>query len=148
MKLRSTVVLALIATVVTALTIAAPASAQVNQQGLVNVAITDTTVQVPVGVGANICGVALNVLATAVNAADVDCTASGVAVADQSGGGGGGGTVVQNGLVNLAVTDTTIQVPISVAANVCGLAVNVLANALNTGTVDCTAEGVSTASRG
>src|SRR5688500_3658242 len=89
--------------------LAAPAGAQVKQQGLVNVAITDTTVQVPVGVAANICGVAANVLATAVNVADVDCTATGVAIAEHE--NGGGGAVVQEGLVNIAVTNTTIQVP-------------------------------------
>jgi hypothetical protein len=144
MKVRLAVVVAF---AVTMLTAAAPAGAQVNQRGLVNVAITDTTVQVPVGIAANICGVAANVLATAVNAADVDCTATGVAVAEHE-NGGGGGDVVQEGLVNLAVTNTTIQVPVSIAANVCGLAVNILANALNTGTVNCTATGVSRAFRG
>jgi hypothetical protein len=126
---------------------AAPAGAQVRQQGLVNVAITDTTVQVPVGVGANICGVAANVLATAANVGDVDCTASGVAIAEHE-NGGSGGPVVQEGLVNIAVTNTTIQVPIAIAANVCGVALNVLSNALHAGDVTCTAEGVSRAFRG
>ena len=128
-------------------TAAAPAQAQVSQEGLVNVAITDTTVQVPVGIAANICGVAANVLATAVNVADVDCTATGVAIAEHE-NGGGGGPVMQEGLVNIAVTNTTIQVPVAIAANVCGLAVNVLSNALNAGDVSCTATGVSKASRG
>ena len=136
----------LFATSVLAAGVASTADAQVNQNGLVNVAITDTTVQVPVGVAANVCGVAVNVLANAVNAADVSCTATGIAVAEQSGGGGGGG-VVQDGLVNLAVTGTTIQVPLAVAADVCGLTVNLLATALNAGAVDCTATGVSSASR-
>jgi hypothetical protein len=136
---------ALVAANVAALT-AAPAEAQVRQRGLVNVAITDTTVQVPVGVAANICGVAANVLATAVNVADVDCTATGVAIAEHE--NGGGGAVVQEGLVNIAVTNTTIQVPVAIAANVCGLAVNILANALNAGNVNCTATGVSRAFRG
>ena len=144
MKLRALLVVALIAmlTVVAA----SPASAQTRQQGLVNVAVTDTTVQVPIALAANICGVAVNVLATAANLGDVDCTATGVAVAEDQ-GGNGNNNVRQNGLINLAITNTTIQVPVAVAANVCGLAVNVLAIALNAGTVDCTATGVATASR-
>jgi hypothetical protein len=125
---------------------ASPAAAQTRQQGLVNVAVTDTTVQVPIALAANICGVAVNILATAANLGDVDCTAEGVAVAEDQ-GGKGNNNVRQRGLINLAVTDTTIQVPVAVAANVCGLAVNVLANALNAGEVDCTATGVSSASR-
>jgi hypothetical protein len=142
-RLAAVVVLAMTMMVIGA----APAGAQVRQEGLVNVAITDTTVQVPVGVAANICGVAVNVLATAANVGDVDCTATGVAIAEHE-NGGGGGPVMQEGLVNLAVTNTTIQVPIAIAANVCGLAVNVLARALNAGDVTCTATGVSKASRG
>jgi hypothetical protein len=55
---------------------------------------------------------------------------------------------MQEGLVNLAVTNTTIQVPVAIGANVCGVALNVLANALNAGDVTCTAEGVSRAFRG
>jgi len=144
MRIRALVVLCVMA--VAAVVAASPASAQVNQEGLVNVAIVDTTVQVPIGVGANICGVAVNVLAVAENLGDVTCTATGVAIA-QDGGNGGGGPVTQEGLINLAIVNTTIQVPVSVAANVCGVAVNILARSLNTGNVDCTAEGVSQAFR-
>ncbi len=126
---------------------AGPAGAQVQQEGLVNVAITDTTVQVPVGIAANVCGVAVNVLATAANVGDVDCEATGVAVAEHE-NGGGSGPVMQEGLVNLAVTNTTIQIPVTVAANVCGVALNVLARAVNFGDVNCTAKGVSRAFRG
>ncbi len=42
----------------------APASADTRQDGLVNLALTNTTVQVPVSVAANVCGVAVNVLAS------------------------------------------------------------------------------------
>jgi hypothetical protein len=76
---------------------------------------------------------------------NIDCTAEGVATAEN--GGGGGSPVTQEGLVNLAITNTTIQVPVAVAANVCGLAVNILARGLNTGDVTCTATGVSRAFR-
>lgn len=144
MKIRTLLTAAMLA--VTMAVAATPAGAQVTQEGLVNVAITDTTVQVPVGIAANICGVAVNVLATAANTGDVDCTAEGVAVAEHE-NGGGGGPVMQEGLVNLAVTNTTIQVPVAVAANVCGVAVNVLARALNLGDITCTAQGVSRAFR-
>ena len=144
MKLRALLVAALVAMLT--LVAASPASAQTRQNGLVNVAVTNTTVQVPIGIAANICGVAANVLATAANLGDVDCTAEGVAVAEDE-GGNGNGNVDQNGLINLAITNTTIQIPVALAANVCGLAVNVLAVALNAGTVDCTAMGVASASR-
>ena len=143
MKIRAMLTAATLA--LTMVVAAAPAGAQVRQQGLVNVAITDTTVQVPVGIGANICGVAANVLATAANVGDVTCTASGVAIAEHE--NGNGGPVMQDGLVNIAVTNTTIQIPVAIAANVCGLAVNVLARALNAGDVTCTATGVSKAFR-
>lgn len=62
---------------------AIPATAQpVVSGGLVNVALTDTlshnqvNVQVPVGVAANVCGVAANVLAQRTTTAPVDCTGS------------------------------------------------------------------------
>src|SRR3712207_6077970 len=47
--------------------LATPASAAPNnatQTGLVNLALQDTTVQVPVALAANICGVGVNILAT------------------------------------------------------------------------------------
>ncbi len=54
------------------------------------------------------------------------------------------GPVVTGGLVNITVTDllngnqVNVQVPIGVAANVCGVAANVLAQRTSTGPVDCT----------
>jgi hypothetical protein len=144
MKIRALLVAAMLA--VTMVVAAAPAGAQTQQQGLVNVAITDAAVQVPVGIAANICGVAANVLSQAANIGDVDCTATGVAVAEHE--GSNGGPVMQEGLVNLAITDLTVQIPVAVAANVCGVSVNVLARALNRGGIDCEATGVSRAFRG
>jgi len=122
--------------------VAAPNNA--NQTGLVNLALQDTTVQVPIGLAANICGVGANVLATATAVTGVECTAEGVAVAENQ-GGGGGNNANQTGLINLAVQETTIQVPVAVAANVCGVAVNVLAAATLVGPVDCDAVGGSEA---
>lgn len=54
--------------------------------------------------------------------------------------------VVTGGLVNVTVVDVlsgnqvNAQVPVSVAANVCGVAVNVLAQDLRNGPVDCSNE--------
>jgi hypothetical protein len=51
--------------------------------------------------------------------------------------------VITGGLVNVTIVDVlsgnqvTAQVPITVAANVCGVAVNVLATDLADGPVDC-----------
>ena len=135
---RLTLLLAVVATM--ALAIVSTGSAQPNQNGLVNVAVVDNTVQIPIGVAANVCGVAVNILATATATAPVNCTA--VAGAEATGpgtGGGGGGN--QSGLVNLYVADNTIQVPIGIAANVCGVAANVLAQGTVTGPVSCDAEG-------
>ena len=134
-KLR--LVIGVLAVALTFGLLAGPASAQGRQEGLVNVYAEDVTVQVPIAVAANVCGVAVNVLSQAGNLGDVDCTAEGVALAENN--GGGGGPVNQNGLVNVALVDVTVQVPVSVAANVCGVAVNVLATNLNAGSVDCDA---------
>jgi hypothetical protein len=125
---------------------AAPASAQITQEGLINVAVDDATVQIPIAVAANVCGVAVNILAQDVAQGDAVCDATGTAVARDQ-GGGGGGPVRQEGLVNVALTDITVQVPVGVAANICGVAVNLLVQETRTGDVDCTAEGVARAFR-
>ena len=118
-------------------------SAQPTQEGLVNVYADDTTVQVPVAIAANVCGVAVNVLARAANLGDIDCTAEGVAVAEDT--DNGGQAPKQNGLINVALVDTTVQVPVAVAANICAVAVNVLAQALNTADIPCLANADSSA---
>ena len=123
---------------------AAPASAQVQQDGLVNVSITDTNIQVPIGVAANVCGVTANVLASATQTDPVECEAPGTADAYRQRRSDGGPTR-QSGLVNINLDDTNVQLPIAVAANVCGLAVNVLANQTGTDPVDCDAQAWSNA---
>jgi hypothetical protein len=106
---------------------ALPASAATNQNGLVNVAVTATTIQVPVGVAANVCNVTANVIASNnFTPNGSPCTA--VSNPTASGGGGGGGNTNQSGLVNVSVTDTTIQIPVAVAANVCNVTANVIAS--------------------
>lgn len=138
---------------------AVPASAQ-TQTGLVNVNVSDVyaqvpvTVQVPVGVAANVCNIsAANVLAQ--SAAGGACqaqnssTALNQAIVSQSAIGGGGATQ-QQGLVNVNVSNlgvqipVTVQVPVGIAANVCNLsAVDVLAQSAAGGA--CTAHNTSTA---
>ncbi len=46
-----------------------------NQSGLVNVAIVDNTVQIPIGVAANVCGVTVNLLASNILNGDTTCSA-------------------------------------------------------------------------
>lgn len=123
---------------------AAPAAAQTSQDGLVNVAVTDNTVQIPIGVAANVCGVTAAVLSQQINTGTVDCTALSNATGFSLGTGSGGPTR-QNGLVNVAITGNTIQVPVAVAANVCGVGVSVLAQFVNTDDVACTARSRGTA---
>jgi hypothetical protein len=115
----------------------APTAAQTRQQGLVNVNVENASVQVPVAVAANVCGVAVNVLTRAANLGDVECETEGVALAENE--GGDSGQTRQRGLINVNLTDVNVQVPVAVAANICGVAVNVLAQAGNFGDVDCAA---------
>ena len=123
--------------------VAGPASAQ-PQEGLVNVSITDNTVQVPVAIAANICEVDVFILAQDIQDGSAVCNADADsrATADRGNGGGGG---PQSGLINIDISNNTVQVPISAAANVCGLTVGVLVQNLQDGDSDCDAEGVAVA---
>jgi hypothetical protein len=131
----------LMLSVTMALAVVSAGAAQPEQSGLVNVAVVDNTVQIPIGVAANVCGVAVNILASATATAPVDCTAVAGAEATGPAGGGGGSGGSQSGLINLYVADNTVQVPVAVAANICGVAANVLAQGIATGPVSCDAEG-------
>jgi hypothetical protein len=141
MKRTSSMLVAAAASV--GLVMAAPAASaqpnRANQEGLVNLALQDTNVQIPIGIAANVCGVAVNVLARAENLGDIECTAEGISLAENE--GNGNNRARQNGLVNVAVQGTNVQVPVSVAANVCGLAVNVLAQQDLTGEITCESVG-------
>jgi hypothetical protein len=123
---------------------AAPASAQTTQSGLVNVAVVDNTVQVPIAVAANVCQVQVGVLASALRQGPVTCTANGTAIGTATPAGAGGPTT-QNGLVDLAITNNTIEVPVGIAANICGVQAAVLANDLRQGAAQCTAQGTGIA---
>jgi len=141
---KTRVIFAMVATALTCVVAAAPASAQ-NQSGLVNVAVVDNTVQIPIGVAANVCGLTVNVLATGILTGPTACdaVAGATATAAPRNGGAGGN---QSGLVNLFVANNTIQVPVGIAANICGVTANVLAQAVHTGGATCDALGNGTAS--
>jgi hypothetical protein len=103
---------------------ASPASAQ-TQEGLVNVAVQDVVVQLPISVAANVCDVNVAVLAEiADDAGACEATADSAASAGPS---GNGPPASQSGLVNVLVEDVVVQVPIALAANVCDVNVAVLA---------------------
>jgi hypothetical protein len=142
MKIR--MLFALVTTALTGVVGVSAASAQ-TQSGLVNVAVVDNTVQIPIAVAANVCGVAVNVLAQGTLTSPVDCTAVSGATATAPARGGGGSGGHQSGLVNLYVADNTIQVPIAIAANVCGLTVNALSQFTGSGPASCDATGNATA---
>lgn len=137
---RFSLLLALVATMALAV-VSTGAAAKPNQTGLVNVAVVDNTVQIPIGIAANVCGVAVNILSTATVTGPVNCTAVAGAKATGRGGSGNGGGGNQTGLINLYVADNTIQVPIGIAANLCGIAANILAAGTATGPASCDAEG-------
>lgn len=115
----------------------ATAQAATTQNGLVNVSLTNTTIQVPVGVAANICNVSANVLTSLVGNQAAPCTAFATATATAP--AMQGGNTRQSGLINISATNTTVQVPIAIAANVCNIAVNVLATQVANGAATCRA---------
>src|SRR2546423_13187450 len=102
-----------------------------NQAGdsLVNVQISDVLVQVPIGVAANLCDVNVNALASQTGSGSPTCTATAESIATpgQGQGGGGGGNQAGNSLVNVPISGLTIQIPIALAANICDVNGNILA---------------------
>ena len=55
---------------------ATPAAAANNQSGLVNVYVQGITVQVPIGVAANVCDISAAVLAAQARSGSANCTAA------------------------------------------------------------------------
>src|SRR5687767_11837415 len=125
----------------------APASAVDNQAGdsLVNVQVGDITILVPVAVAANLCDINVNVLAGQLDAGDTTCEATAESVASPGDGSEGSTNIGGDSLVNVQIGDITALIPIAVAANVCDVAVNVLARQLAVGDASCEAVGTSTA---
>jgi hypothetical protein len=126
-----------------ALAAATPAAAQ-PQRGLVNVDISGVTIQVPVAIAANICDVNVAVLVNDLrdDAARCNATADADAITVSDGGGGGG---PQEGLVNIRVSDVTVQVPLAVAANVCDVNVAVLVDLIDDAAASCNADASAVA---
>jgi hypothetical protein len=103
-------------------------------------------VLVPIGVAANLCDINANILAQQERQGGAQCEATAESVATPgSGGGGGGGNQAGNSLVNVQLTDITIALPIAVAANVCDVNVNILAQQLRNGGAQCEATANSEA---
>src|SRR5438552_18601191 len=140
--MKARLFLAVLGTVVTGL-VSIPAAGAQTQSGLVNVAVVNNTVQLPIGIAANVCGVTVNLLSQATSTSPVNCTAVSGATAMSTGNSGGGGN--QQGLVNIYIANNTIQVPVGIAANICGVAANVLAQNTSTGSATCNALGNGTA---
>jgi hypothetical protein len=109
----------------------------VTQEGLVNVNLTDVTVQVPIALAANVCDVNVAVLVDELNDGAAPCEAS--ADPDAMVETQDGGPVEQRGLVNVNVTDLVVQAPIGIAANVCDVNVGVLIGELQDGAAECEA---------
>jgi hypothetical protein len=108
--------------------LAGPASAQSKQEGLVNVALEDVIVQLPIAVAANVCDLNVAVLSEIADDAGT-CTATADSAA--SAGPSGNDNIRQEGLVNVLVSDVVIQAPIALAANICDVNVAVLARVLD-----------------
>ena len=147
---RMRMLLAAFVALVASAMLAVPASAQPEQNGLINLAVTNVNVQVPVAVAANICDVNINVLAEQERSGGARCDATADSLAsggpgDQDGTSGPGGT--QDGLVNVFISGVNIQVPIAVAANVCDVNVNVLAEQLREGGAQCDSDADADATR-
>jgi hypothetical protein len=121
------------------LAMAMPASAQPQQDGLVNVNVSDVTVQLPIAVAANVCDVNVNVLAQQLRdgGAECDSEATSDAVIEWPRNGNG---PQQEGLVNVNVSDIIVQAPIGIAANICDVNANVLAEQVRDGGAECDAE--------
>jgi hypothetical protein len=120
---------------------ASSANAQ-TQEGLVNVNVSGVVIQVPVSVAANLCDINVNVLSGPQIDLPAECEATAESIATP--GTGSGPAPPQEGLVNVNVSDVTVQLPISVAANVCDVNVNVLAAQLDS-PAECDAVATSTA---
>jgi hypothetical protein len=127
LKSRKSRLAAVVSVCAVAMAFAAPAQAQNQQEGLVNVALEDIVVQLPIAIAANVCDV--NVVLAEL--ADQGGTCRATADSAANAGPTGGGSTQQEGLVNVLVDDVVVQVPVALAANICDVNVAVLANVLD-----------------
>lgn len=120
---------------------AGSAGAQTTQNGLVNLNLQNVTVQVPVGVAANVCDVKVAVIANLVDTgAASTCTAvANATAAPVTVGSPTPGATTQNGLVNVNLSNVTIQVPIAAAVNICDVNAAVLASLTDVAGASCDA---------
>jgi hypothetical protein len=133
-----------------AVALVGPVAAQ-NQAGdsLVNVQVSDLTVLVPISLAANLCDINVNILAQQERNGGAACTADAESIASPgSNGGGGGGNQAGDSLVNVQLSNIDVFVPIGVAANLCDINANVLAEQVRDGGAQCDATAESIASRG
>ncbi|MGK5111294.1 hypothetical protein [Geodermatophilus sp. CPCC 205506] len=118
--------------------LASPAAAQPNQQGLINVNISDLVVQIPVAIAANICDVNIAVLVADLVDDAATCNAEATPDADaEITTTDGGAPPTQDGLVNVNVSSINVQAPIGVVANVCDVNAAVLVNLVADDSAPC-----------
>jgi hypothetical protein len=137
-----------VGSLVAVLAMALPAGAGAQNtagDSLVNVQIGDVLVELPIAVAANVCDVNVNVLARQADVGDTTCTADADATATPPQGPGGHQNNAGNSLVNVQAGDITVLVPIGIAANICDLSVNALAEQLKLGNDECEATATPTA---
>ena len=98
----------------------------------------DVVVALPIAIAANVCDTNINVLAQQLRLGGAECesTAESGATIPWN---GNSPNQQQDGLVNVAVGDIFVLVPIGIAANICDTNANVLAEQVRTGGAECTA---------
>jgi len=107
---------------------AGSAGAQPRQTGLVNINVSDNTIQVPIAIAANICDVSVIAIASDIrDEGRTRCDALSTSTAEATITPGTGGAASQNGLINVNLSHNQIQVPIAAAANICDVDVVILA---------------------
>jgi hypothetical protein len=129
---------------------ASTTSAQTTQNGLVNISLNNVTVQVPIGLAANVCDVNVAaLLALIVDSDTTTCMAGAESIAQNvQVGAAPDGATTQNGLINVALENVTVQVPIAVALNICDVDVAILAVLVDGDQATCTADASSNAGHG
>jgi hypothetical protein len=135
----------------TAESIATPgngAGGPTNQDGLVNVNLSNVQVLVPVALAANLCDVNVGVLARLERQSGATCNATAQSIATPgTGAANGSGRTSQDGLVNVNLTGVQVLLPIALAANVCDVNVGVLSRMERRAGATCRATAKSIASR-
>jgi hypothetical protein len=131
---------AVVATTTLSLMAVASVSAQPEQNGLVNVNISDNVVQVPIGIAANICDVNVAVLVNDFLDQAEPCRADSSSTAEVFvTSADGSAPAAQTGLINLNISGNTVQIPLAAALNVCDVNVAVLVDLFDDAAATCDA---------